>query len=430
MEFWAQVRNLPLMCMSEEIGLFLGNMIGEVRDIDLEAGKNGSGRFIRVWVVIKVDEPLRRSLRVDLLGDGKVTTMLLRYERVPDFCYKCSKPCHTLGECSLAASNQKGRRGWREVGSGLFGLGDASRTQVDWRARKKSPELADGRTKIIQPIRGKDNLGLLISRVACVETNKRNHDYLDGDMNHDYTASEVTGINHFDGCMTSFSKDHDMPCHEALGFDPGRYPATGCDPSPSISPINKGDCWDGRGIGLSDLVSRVVVRPLISTHNPSTWRQVDQDGKCKQDQHNLGVILGKRDLQISSARRTSLVKRAKVEVPGLVFESKGLGNDQAFRVLRELKQDNCPDVMVLFKTKTNQISCRCASDLSCSSAVETHRNVDWKGLFQWSVVQHLDYWRSDHRPILINVKEGCGVATAPSGNKGRPFIFDDCWADE
>ena len=41
-EFWVQVHNPPLVCMSEEICLFsnLGNMIGEVRDIDLEAEKN------------------------------------------------------------------------------------------------------------------------------------------------------------------------------------------------------------------------------------------------------------------------------------------------------------------------------------------------------------------------------------------------------
>ncbi|TXG65348.1 hypothetical protein EZV62_006623 [Acer yangbiense] len=86
-KFWVQVHNLPILCISEEIGLFLGNMIGEVRNIDLEAGKNGSSRFIRVRVVIKVDEPLQRSLRVDLLGDGKIITVLLRYERVPGFCY-------------------------------------------------------------------------------------------------------------------------------------------------------------------------------------------------------------------------------------------------------------------------------------------------------------------------------------------------------
>ncbi|KAK3206892.1 hypothetical protein Dsin_020938 [Dipteronia sinensis] len=198
-EFWVQVHNLPFMCMSEEIGLFLGNMIGEVRDIDLEAGKTGSGRFILVRAALNLDEPLRRCLRVDLLGDGKMTTMLLRYGRVPDFCYKCSKLGHTLGECSLPGDNREvtpeanirlctwmrassppkkhlysngkgrmdqGRRGWREGGSVSFGTRNDSRTQVDRRARKKSPELG---------LRTEDSV-----------------------------------------------KDQDVPCHEALCFAPGK----------------------------------------------------------------------------------------------------------------------------------------------------------------------------------------------------------------
>ncbi|TXG62451.1 hypothetical protein EZV62_009445 [Acer yangbiense] len=81
-EFWVQVHNLPFLCMSEEIGVFLGNMIGEVRNIDMEAGKHGLNRFICVWVAIKVDKPLRRSLRVDLLGDGRITTMLFKGFRI------------------------------------------------------------------------------------------------------------------------------------------------------------------------------------------------------------------------------------------------------------------------------------------------------------------------------------------------------------
>ncbi|TXG57136.1 hypothetical protein EZV62_018449 [Acer yangbiense] len=106
-EFWVQIHNLPILCMSEEIGLFLGNMIGEVRNVDLDARKNGSSRFIRVRVGIKVDEPLKRSLRVDLLGDRKITTMLLRYERVPDFYYKCNRLGHNIGECSNTGDNRE-----------------------------------------------------------------------------------------------------------------------------------------------------------------------------------------------------------------------------------------------------------------------------------------------------------------------------------
>ncbi|TXG70099.1 hypothetical protein EZV62_005034 [Acer yangbiense] len=99
-EFWVQIHNLPLLCLTEDIGTFLGKMIGEVTDVDLLVAKNIGENFIRVRVVIDSEKLLKRSLRVDLLGNGIITTMLLRYERLQDFCFKCNKLGHSLRECS------------------------------------------------------------------------------------------------------------------------------------------------------------------------------------------------------------------------------------------------------------------------------------------------------------------------------------------
>ncbi|KAK0583918.1 hypothetical protein LWI29_005055 [Acer saccharum] len=98
-EFWVRIHNLPLLCLTEDIGTFLGSMIGEVMDVDLLAAKNIGEKFVRVRVVVDIDEPLKRSLRVDLLGNGVITTMLLRYERLQDFCFKCSMLGHSLRDC-------------------------------------------------------------------------------------------------------------------------------------------------------------------------------------------------------------------------------------------------------------------------------------------------------------------------------------------
>ncbi|KAI9160668.1 hypothetical protein LWI28_010483 [Acer negundo] len=35
-EFWIQIHKIPPLCMSEEIGLFLGKLIGDVKEVDLE----------------------------------------------------------------------------------------------------------------------------------------------------------------------------------------------------------------------------------------------------------------------------------------------------------------------------------------------------------------------------------------------------------
>ncbi|KAK1587448.1 hypothetical protein Q3G72_012963 [Acer saccharum] len=58
-DFWVQIHNLPLLCLTEEIGSFLGSMIGEVHDMDLGAMVEGSSRFLRVRVTVEVDRPLQ-----------------------------------------------------------------------------------------------------------------------------------------------------------------------------------------------------------------------------------------------------------------------------------------------------------------------------------------------------------------------------------
>ncbi|TXG71179.1 hypothetical protein EZV62_006114 [Acer yangbiense] len=56
-------------------------------------------KFMRVRVRIDIDKPLKRCLRVDVMGDGVETVMLLRYERLPNICFKCGKIGHTTNEC-------------------------------------------------------------------------------------------------------------------------------------------------------------------------------------------------------------------------------------------------------------------------------------------------------------------------------------------
>ncbi|TXG72009.1 hypothetical protein EZV62_000588 [Acer yangbiense] len=97
--FWVQIHNVPLLCMTAEIGKFLGEMVGEVKEVD--TGKSGEcvGKYIRVRVVIQVDKPLRRILRVDVMRDGLETTMLLKYERLPEHCFRCGLLGHTVRYC-------------------------------------------------------------------------------------------------------------------------------------------------------------------------------------------------------------------------------------------------------------------------------------------------------------------------------------------
>ncbi|KAL5739108.1 hypothetical protein ACOSQ2_028288 [Xanthoceras sorbifolium] len=57
-ELWVQVHNVPLVCMTREIGLFIGRQIGEVCDIDLGATGDCLRKFLRVQVKVDISKPL------------------------------------------------------------------------------------------------------------------------------------------------------------------------------------------------------------------------------------------------------------------------------------------------------------------------------------------------------------------------------------
>ncbi|TXG48026.1 hypothetical protein EZV62_027320 [Acer yangbiense] len=82
MDFWVQIHNIPLLCMTRESGTFLGRMIGEVHDINLGYVTDGSSHFLRdsddrdmsldvnrrlgVW--LKATSPMKRSFK----GTGRI----------------------------------------------------------------------------------------------------------------------------------------------------------------------------------------------------------------------------------------------------------------------------------------------------------------------------------------------------------------------
>ncbi|KAK2651257.1 hypothetical protein Ddye_018746 [Dipteronia dyeriana] len=75
-KFWVQIHNVLLLCVNNEVGLFLGCMIGNVKDVDIGPSSDCGGKFIRIRVEIQTVRPLQRCLRVYLLGDRKVTILI------------------------------------------------------------------------------------------------------------------------------------------------------------------------------------------------------------------------------------------------------------------------------------------------------------------------------------------------------------------
>ncbi|TXG72781.1 hypothetical protein EZV62_001360 [Acer yangbiense] len=84
-EFWVQIHNTPLLCMTNEIGEFLRRIIGDLVDIDVGMTGECFSKYLRVRVAIDVSKPLKRFLRMDLSGDDSESLLLLRYEKLPKY---------------------------------------------------------------------------------------------------------------------------------------------------------------------------------------------------------------------------------------------------------------------------------------------------------------------------------------------------------
>ncbi|KAH7526808.1 hypothetical protein JRO89_XSUnG0053100 [Xanthoceras sorbifolium] len=111
--FWIQLHNLPLACMCREVGLILGGLIGKM--IEIDGGSSGSclGKFIRVRVMLDVSKPLLRGLRVKVGYPEEICSVVLCYEKLPNFCYFCGKLGHHVRECSDNSQGILNEENWR-----------------------------------------------------------------------------------------------------------------------------------------------------------------------------------------------------------------------------------------------------------------------------------------------------------------------------
>ena len=98
--FWVQIHDVPIMCMSKEMALELGNVIGKVEEIETDATGECFGQFLRLRISVDVTKPLKKLIELEQEGeDKKDIPMRVMYERLPDFCFCCRRIGHQYREC-------------------------------------------------------------------------------------------------------------------------------------------------------------------------------------------------------------------------------------------------------------------------------------------------------------------------------------------
>ncbi|KAL5788182.1 hypothetical protein ACOSP7_005131 [Xanthoceras sorbifolium] len=84
--------------MNRSTAKLLASMVGDIVELSNDP-KDFWGKYLRVRVWVDVSKPLCRGLKVWVVEVGMMITVLLKYERLPEFCHNCGLLGHPLREC-------------------------------------------------------------------------------------------------------------------------------------------------------------------------------------------------------------------------------------------------------------------------------------------------------------------------------------------
>ena len=91
--FWVQMYNLPLKSMTKEAGYEIGSKLEKVLEVDAIEKRVQWGKLLRVRICIDATRKLIRGKKVSIEG-GESRWIFFKYERLPNFCYRCGMLDH------------------------------------------------------------------------------------------------------------------------------------------------------------------------------------------------------------------------------------------------------------------------------------------------------------------------------------------------
>ncbi|KAJ1406666.1 Zinc finger, CCHC-type [Sesbania bispinosa] len=94
-----QLWGLPTHCRTPKMGMKIGSSMGKVLESDIYETKE-AGAYIRTLVEIDSLKPLLPGITVGSKKDG-LSWVDFKYERLPQFCYKCGLIGHEEDHCSI-----------------------------------------------------------------------------------------------------------------------------------------------------------------------------------------------------------------------------------------------------------------------------------------------------------------------------------------
>lgn len=104
---WVQIHGLPVPLKTKAMGRVLGEQLGEVKAV-AHQNEQIVDEYIRVCVIHKVEEPLRKFVVITPLGSTEEIRFNVKYEKLPNFCLCCGMVGHMTAKfCCILAEQRK-----------------------------------------------------------------------------------------------------------------------------------------------------------------------------------------------------------------------------------------------------------------------------------------------------------------------------------
>lgn len=96
--FWVQIRDIPLQFLSSQMVSFIGETLGPVVEVD-EIGSGGSSISGRLCIRWPLSQPL--VFERPFQFGHKSATVSFRYEKLRNYCFRCHSLQHDIDECEV-----------------------------------------------------------------------------------------------------------------------------------------------------------------------------------------------------------------------------------------------------------------------------------------------------------------------------------------
>lgn len=103
---WVQVWNLPVHWLSKDVGRKIGLVFQGIREVIIPQTGGKEGRHMKLSVMADISQPLLRGTTVKL--EGKLKWINFKYEKSPDFCYRCGRIGHSEKNCKVSVMTETG----------------------------------------------------------------------------------------------------------------------------------------------------------------------------------------------------------------------------------------------------------------------------------------------------------------------------------